>query len=65
MSSKGVTGGPWGHKLKLTLDILEFLMKNKKKEKKVLGGFNGSFENYTRYFGGVDEEQIKKCLRCF
>ena len=31
MSSKGAKGGPWGHNLKLTVDILNFLMKSKNK----------------------------------
>ena len=39
MSSKGVRGGPWGHNLNLTLDILELQMKWKKKD---LGVFYGS-----------------------
>ena len=49
MSSKGATGGPGGHKLKLALDIVELMMKSKKK--KLLGVFNGSSETYTRYSG--------------
>ena len=36
MSSKGNTGGPRGHNLKFTLDILELM-------KKSLSGFNGTF----------------------
>ena len=52
MSSKGVTGGAWGHSFKLTLDILELVMKSKKKEG-VLGVFNGSFKTYTRYHGKI------------
>ena len=39
MSSKGAIGRPWGHNLKLTLDILEFRWKAKKK---VLGVFYDS-----------------------
>ena len=37
---QAVKGKPQGHNLKLTLDILELMMKSKKK---VLGGFNDSF----------------------
>ena len=33
--------GPWGYNLKLALDILDMLMKSKKK--KVLGVFSGIF----------------------
>ena len=50
VSSKGPNGvyvqlrshrGPWGHNLKLTLDILElFILED---QKKVLGALNGSF----------------------
>ena len=57
MSSKGGTGGPWGHNLNLTLDIHELQMKSKKK---VLGVFNGSFQTYTRYSWVADDEQKKK-----
>ena len=39
-AAKRPQGGPWGLNLKLTLDILELIMKRKKK---VLGVFNGSF----------------------
>ena len=42
--------------LKLTLDILKLLMK---RNKKVLGVSNGSFETYTRYSRVVDKEQKK------
>ena len=42
-SSKRGTGGPWGHNLNLTLDILELQMKRKKK---VLGVFYGSLETW-------------------
>ena len=56
MCSKGATRGPWGHNLKLTLDILELLIKIKNK---VLVVFKGSCETYTRYSGVVDEDQKK------
>ena len=45
-SSKEATGGPWGHNVKLALDILELMMK-----KKDLSVFNGSFETCNRYNG--------------
>ena len=44
---------PWGrklqkgHNLKLTLDILELMIKSKVK---VLGIFKNSFNNYTKYY---------------
>ena len=41
---KGATGEPWGHNLKLTQDILDLIMKSKKK---VFGVFSGSFETYN------------------
>ena len=44
MSSKGATGGPLGHNLNLTLDILELQIKNIKKG---LGVFYGSLETYS------------------
>ena len=40
MSSKGATGGPWGHNFELTLDIFELQMKSKKNNN--LGVFYGS-----------------------
>ena len=49
--------GPWGHNLELTLELTGVVDKEQKKE---LSVFNGSFETYTRYFGVVDEEQIKR-----
>ena len=46
LAEKGLAkGGPWGHNLKLTLDILELIRKGKN-GKKVFGDFNGSFELY-------------------
>ena len=44
--------GSWGHNLKLTLDILELMMKSKKKE---LGILNVSFETYTRHYRKIME----------
>ena len=40
MKSKGGTGGPGGNNLKITIDILEFIMKS---IKKVFNVFNGIF----------------------
>ena len=39
--------GPQGHNFKFILDILELMIKSKKK---VSGVFKGSFETYTRYY---------------
>ena len=36
-------GGQQGHNLKLTIDILDLMMKSIKKKLKVLGCYNGSF----------------------
>ena len=78
MSCKGAVGGPWGLNLKLTLDILELMLKSKKR---ILLAFNVSFEFYIRYFGlddekkkfkgsfwtytGLDNESRKKVLSVF
>ena len=52
MSSKGATGGPWGHKLKLTFDILELPIQRKQ----IVGGRGGGkpFWNFAGH--------LKKCL---
>ena len=55
MSSKGALGGPWGHNLKLTLDILKLQIK----QKKALCVLINNFEIYTRYSGVADEKQKK------
>ena len=59
MSSKGATGGPLGHNLNVSLDILELQMKSKKK---VLNVFYGSLETYTRYSWVADGEQKKMSI---
>ena len=56
MSSKGALGGPWGHNLKLTLDILKLQIK----QKKALCVLINNFEIYTRYSGVADEKQKKR-----
>ena len=41
--------------MKLTIAILEFLVKRKK----ILGVFNSNFKTYTRYTGFADEDKKK------
>ena len=47
MSSKEATGGTKRNNMRLTLDILELIMKSKKKPKTFLDVFNSCFETYT------------------